>query len=108
MGKFTDRMRKIFNPVKAKQVEFNRSVGLNDDAQITTIDKLHNPHDAYFIRSTDRPDLFVKFQNGEYFIAEGSAMSCLWTLKAGQRFIDEYQNQHPVELVRMDVIIGKK
>lgn len=108
MGKFTDRMRKVFNPTKAKQVEFNRSVGLNDDAKVITLDQMQNPHDAYFIRCTDRPNHFVKFQGGEYFRAEGPEMSCMWTLKTGQKFIDSIEGEANLELVRMDVIIGKK
>lgn len=29
MGKFSDRIRKVFNPNKQKQIEFNRQYGID-------------------------------------------------------------------------------
>jgi hypothetical protein len=106
MGRFSDRVRKIVNPNRQKQIEFNRSVGLNDDARIIPMEQMQNPHNAYFIRLKDNPDSFVKFRNGEYFYEPNHKMACLCTLETGQKFIDHCT--HPeLELVRLDQIIKK-
>jgi hypothetical protein len=108
MGTFSDRVRKMFNPNKQKQIDFNRQHGLNDGAKIISMDHMHAPHNAYFIRLTDNHNAFVKFKDGEYFIAENPEMAALFTLENGTNFINETKDQiSNVELVRLDQLIKK-
>jgi len=107
MGKFSDRIRKVINPAKAKLVEFNRQHGLHDDARMIPLEQMEKPHDAYFIRLTDNHNAFVKFKDGEYFVQENPEFSCLWDLKTGTEFIKSAVNADNLELVRLDQVIKK-
>lgn len=104
MGKFSDRVKKIMTMSERERIEFNRSVGLDDDARIVSLEQMRNPHNAYFIRVKETPNSFVKFKDGEYFFEPNHEMACLWTLETGQKFVDNCV--HPaLELVRLDQII---
>lgn len=105
MGKFTDNIRRVFNPNKQKQIDFNRQHGLKDNARIIPMEQMQKPHDAYFIRLIDRPDQFVKFKDGSYWTGDGPEMACLWDWQTGQNFIKEAGSNY--EMVRMDQILNR-
>lgn len=107
MGKFTDHVRRLINPVKQRQIDWNRQHGLKDNARFVTIDKMRKPHDAYFIRLTDDHTAFVKFKDGNYFIDKGSDMACLFDLNNGTAFIESVKANN-LELVRLSEIIKQK
>lgn len=104
MGKFSDRVKKIMNMNERERIEFMRSVGLNDDAGIVTIDKMQNPENAYFIKVKGLPNSFVKYRDGDYHYEPGHEMACLFTLETGQRFIDNTLAP-ALELVPLNQII---
>lgn len=111
MGKFADRLRKIFNPKLAAQVEFNRAHGLNDNARLARAKDIG--HDAYFIRVSDKPNLFLHWNKEtsdqlEYIIKEGTVGACIWKLENGQKFIDAGGQQEGLELVRIDQVLNLK
>lgn len=106
MGRFSDRVKKILKMSDRERIEFNRSVGLNDDARIITIDKMQNPENAYFIKVKGLPNSFVKYRNGDYHYEPNHEMACLFTRETGQKFIDNTLAP-ALELVPLNEIIKK-
>lgn len=106
MGRFSDRVREIIKMNKNERVEFNRSVGLNDDAKIIPVEQMQDPLDAYFLKVKGLPNSFVKYRDGDYHFEPNPEMACLFTRENGQKFIDN--TLHPaLELVPMDHIVKK-
>lgn len=95
MSKFTDKLRRAFNPKLQAQIDLNRSVGLKDNARMITLDQMEKPHDAYFIRLTNDHNAFVKFKDGR-------------TLATGEQFIKEVSDKYGnLELARLDQVLKK-